>query len=106
MKNKIKYVLLTLLSLLLILAISFYVWAKSGYNAINEVNDILNDKTDNIIVSEKKDYISFRPKNADIEKGFILYPGSRVESSSYSMLCRDIAKNNNNSQYNKENPSI
>ncbi|HSQ87783.1 alpha/beta hydrolase, partial [Romboutsia sp.] len=38
------------------------------------------------------DYISFTPKNIKATKGFILYPGAKVEPKSYAPFCRDISE--------------
>ena len=36
-------------------------------------------------------YTYFTPKNVNATKGFIFYPGERVDSSSYAKLCNNVA---------------
>ncbi|MDK2584784.1 alpha/beta hydrolase [Romboutsia sedimentorum] len=38
------------------------------------------------------DYISFTPKNVEATKGFILYPGAKVEPEVYAPFCEKIAE--------------
>ncbi|MGL4912501.1 MAG: alpha/beta hydrolase [Romboutsia sp.] len=48
---------------------------------------------DSVKVTTIDDYISFTPKNETPTKGFIFYPGAKVEPESYAPICREIAEN-------------
>ena len=37
--------------------------------------------------------ITFTPKGIEATKGFILYPGAKVDAKAYAPLCRKIAEN-------------
>lgn len=89
-KKKVFKVVIMLSVILAMLSGVFVWWAGNTYKpspiALNALKDDKNiDVTDN-------DYIAFMPKNEKPTKGFIFYPGGKVEPESYATLCRKIAE--------------
>lgn len=95
-KNKIskseskKKTLIATVSLLIIFVIGFFIWLSNGYTLENDYMEYMNSNS-SVNVTNKGEYTYFTPKNVDATKGFIFYPGERVDSSSYAKLCNMIA---------------
>lgn len=64
-------------------------WANNTSEATSEALSVLNteDKIDII----QDEFITFMPKNKNINKGFIFYPGGKVSEEAYSLLAKGIA---------------
>ena len=77
-------------SALIIFIVGFFVWLSNGYTLQSKYSSYLvsNSKVE---VTVDGDYTYFTPKNISATKGFIFYPGERVDSSSYAKLCNMIA---------------
>lgn len=88
LKNNIK--IITSL-LLIILTIGTITWISTSYKPGEVATNALvsNNQVD---VNVDKD-ITFTPKNEKVNKGFILYPGAKVEPEAYAPLAMEIAKN-------------
>ena len=88
--KSIKKALFVLLFVLTVSIIGFFIWLSNGYSLQSydmkylESNSKVEVKTDG-------DYTYFTPTNVNATKGFIFYPGERVDSSSYAKLCNMIA---------------
>lgn len=88
--KSIKKALFVLLFVLTVFIIGFFIWLSNGYSLQSydmkylESNSKVEVKTDG-------DYTYFTPTNVNATKGFIFYPGERVDSSSYAKLCNMIA---------------
>ena len=78
-----KIVLYSLLGILLIGSISFFVWSQFSYKPTEEALSLVDDKKD-------EDYIVFGEKDAKI--GVIFYQGAKVEAEAYSYLGEALAK--------------
>ena len=72
----------------LILAVTgiFFVWASDTYTSTEIVN------SNELVEVETGDYIVFKPKEKNVSRGFIFYPGAKVEPEAYSKLCSKIAE--------------
>ncbi|WP_455540153.1 alpha/beta hydrolase [Terrisporobacter sp.] len=89
-KSKAKKSFIILLSILVLFVVGFFVWLSNGYTL--KKNDMKYLKSNsNVKVTTEGDYTYFTPKRVNATKGFIFYPGERVDSSSYAKLCNMIA---------------
>lgn len=72
----------------LILAVTgiSFAWANDTYDSTETVN------SNNLVEVETGDYIVFKPKGKEVSRGFIFYPGAKVEPEAYSKLCSEIAE--------------
>ncbi len=87
-----KILLITILSIVLLLSITFIIYANIYYHA-KDVDDYL--KTDEYVtVTETDKYISFMPNEGKAISGVIIYPGAKVEEKAYSEMMYDLAKLN------------
>ncbi|TKH15428.1 alpha/beta hydrolase [Bacillus wiedmannii] len=83
MKKWIKITLYSLLGILLIGSISFFVWSQFTYKPTKEALSLVEDKKDeeNIVFGEK-----------DGKIGVIFYQGAKVEAEAYSYLGEALVK--------------
>lgn len=88
-KNRALKSIIIILSILLLGTISFILWANNNYKPTAEAMSILKNE-DTIDISEDE-FITFIPKNKEINKGFIFYPGGKVSEEAYSLLAKGIA---------------
>ncbi len=86
----IKKRMITLLVVLILFVIGFFIWLSNGYSL--QENDMKYLRSNSKVeVTVDGSYTYFTPKNASATKGFIFYPGERVDSSSYAKLCNEVA---------------
>lgn len=85
-----KKTILTLVTVLIISIIGFFIWLSNGYTLSSSDMKYLESNS-RVEVTIDGDYTYFTPKNVNATKGFIFYPGERVDSSSYAKLCNMIA---------------
>ncbi|MCC2379432.1 alpha/beta hydrolase [Bacillus wiedmannii] len=83
MKKWMKIVLYSLLGILLMGSITFFVWSQFTYKPTKEALSLVDDKKD-------EDNIVFGEKDAKI--GVIFYQGAKVEAEAYSYLGEALAK--------------
>lgn len=83
MKKWIKIILYSLLGILLMGSISFFVWSQFSYKPTKEALLLIEDK-------KGEDHIVFGEKDAKI--GVIFYQGAKVEAEAYSYLGEALAK--------------
>ncbi|HDR4733403.1 TPA: alpha/beta hydrolase [Bacillus cereus] len=83
MKKWIKITLYSLLGILLIVSISFFVWSQFTYKPTKEALSLVGDKKD-------ENHIVFGEKDAKV--GVIFYQGAKVEAEAYSYLGEALAK--------------
>lgn len=88
--KKVSMVVAILLAVLVVLTGVFILWSRNTYEPSAAALNALKDD-ENIDVTES-DYITFMPENEKPTKGFIFYPGGKVEPESYAALCRGIAE--------------
>lgn len=91
-KNRIniKKVLISFFIILLVVLIGIFSWLSSSYDFKDKAKEA--SISDENVVVEQNDYIVFTPKDTKVTKGFIFYPGAKVEPMSYAPLCRQIAE--------------
>lgn len=76
--------------LLLILTIGFLTWIATSYKPGQlALNSLVSDSK--VQVNVDKD-ITFTPIGKEVTKGFILYPGAKVDAKAYAPLCKSIAE--------------
>lgn len=83
MKKWMKIVLYSLLGILLMGSISFFVWSQFTYKPTKEALSLMYDKKD-------EDNVVFGEKEAKV--GVIFYQGAKVEAEAYSYLGEALAK--------------
>ncbi|GAB6438446.1 MULTISPECIES: alpha/beta hydrolase [Bacillus] len=83
MKKWMKIVLYSLLGILLMGSITFFVWSQFTYKPTKEALSLVEGKKD-------EDHIVFGEKEAKI--GIIFYQGAKVEVEAYSYLGESLAK--------------
>ena len=87
-KKNIKLGLCVLVIIFLIGIINWIVTAyKPGQLALDSL--VSDDKVEITVDGN----ITFTPKGTEATKGFILYPGAKVDAKAYAPLCRKIAEN-------------
>lgn len=82
--------IITLLTVLLLFVIGFFIWLSNGYSLQEEDMKYMQSNS-KVEVTIDGNYTYFTPKNVNTTKGFIFYPGERVDSSSYAKLCNEVA---------------
>ncbi|HDR7624261.1 TPA: alpha/beta hydrolase [Bacillus mycoides] len=83
MKKWMKIVLYSLLGILLMGSITFFVWSQFTYKPTKEALSLVDDK-------KEEDNIVFGQKESKI--GIIFYQGAKVEAEAYSYLGEALAK--------------
>lgn len=92
-KNKIIKKLITLFLLAFTSCLAFFIiWAKSSYKPTSLAMDSLKDTENITVTNTDENFIVFTPNNCVVTKGFIFYPGAKVEPESYAMLCKEICE--------------
>ncbi|MDD6794686.1 MAG: alpha/beta hydrolase [Clostridiaceae bacterium] len=91
-KLSIKRVILIVVVVISILLGGMFLWMSNSYD-YRECAEVALQESDDLNVIESNDYIEFKLNGVNMEKGFIFYPGAKVEPGSYAPLCRKIAKN-------------
>ena len=89
-KKRFKKGTLIIILLLIVLSGSFVFWANNTYEPSVEAMNAMND--DEKVDVTSSEYIVFKPEGENLTKGFIFYPGGKVEPESYATLCRGIAE--------------
>ena len=82
--------IITLLTVLILFVIGFFIWLSNGYSLQEDDMKYLQSNS-KVEVTVEGEYTYFTPKNVSATKGFIFYPGERVDSSSYAKLCNNVA---------------
>ena len=71
--------------------IGFFIWTSITYKPHSLAKEALISDSNVEVRIDKNIY--FTPKNSNPTKGFIFYPGAKVEPESYAPLCKKIAEN-------------
>lgn len=87
--KKNKNILKIVLGIFIIGIITFFVWVNDTYKPQELAKSALISDSEVEINIDK--FISFTPKNVEVTKGFIFYPGAKVEPEAYAPLCKKIA---------------
>ncbi|MBO9130774.1 alpha/beta hydrolase [Bacillus sp. 165] len=86
MKNILKYIMISIIVLLLLSVGGFYIWSQQTYSPSKEMYSLVgNVNTDN-----KHHWAIFEPQE-NKETGIILYPGAKVEPEAYSYFAKGLA---------------
>ena len=89
MKKKVSKISIIFITSILIFIGIFITWANNSYKPNEEAKKAL-ESNEVVTVTEDK-FIVFEPKEK-AEKGFIFYPGGKVEAEAYAPLARMIAE--------------
>lgn len=89
-KKNIKKLIISFGIIVLILFLGTFSWLSISYDFKDEAREA--SVSDELVNVEQNEYIVFTPKNTKATKGFIFYPGAKVEPMAYAPLCRQIAK--------------
>lgn len=84
-------ILKLIFSIILISIIGFFIWTSITYKPHSLAKEALISDSNVEVRVDKNIY--FTPKNSIATKGFIFYPGAKVEPESYAPLCKKIAEN-------------
>lgn len=88
MKRLIKKIIIGLFLVILLLIISFVLWAVIPLKTMDKAVQALESNSSVEVIVGRD--IVFMPKKAS-EKGLIIYPGTRVNSEAYAVLAQMIA---------------
>lgn len=93
MKKKlyVKRIVIISLTIIFLLLGGMLLWMSNSYE-YKGLAQIALQSSDDLKVIENKEYIEFQLSSINAEKGFIFYPGAKVEPGSYAPLCRKIAE--------------
>lgn len=86
--NKGKIVLISLISVLTLVLLSFFIYTLSYYSPLDEMYEMIN--SENIEYLETKDYYKLTSDNPKSQ--IIMYPGGKVDASSYLYLGTQLSK--------------
>lgn len=90
MTKRKKYILI-FTAIPIVLVMAFIIWAGSSSQPMDEAVQVM-EGTEQVIVDTEK-WMTFTPeKGTAIKKGFIFYPGAKVEPEAYAPLAKEIAK--------------
>jgi hypothetical protein len=93
MESKRKYVVITLLAVLIIAATVFTYYISDYYPADAVARSALAGNASYTVVNTD-DSITFTPTGNKNSTGIIIYPGGKVEAESYSVLASKLAADN------------
>ncbi|WP_297136027.1 alpha/beta hydrolase [Terrisporobacter sp.] len=88
--KKMKKRFIILLTVLALFVVGFFIWLSNGYTLEKEAQRYLESNS-KVQVTVDGNYTYFTPSNMNSTKGFIFYPGEKVDASSYAKLCNMIA---------------
>ena len=82
----LKRILIGIIVFILVSTGIFILWAKDTYKSLETLSG------NSLVEVENTEYIVFKPKGIEVSKGFIFYPGAKVEPEAYAKLCSKIAE--------------
>ncbi|MCA0972340.1 alpha/beta hydrolase [Halobacillus litoralis] len=85
MKRFIKYAAISVVVLLLVAVIGFYIWTQQTYQPSEQLNQWVSD------IEKSEGWVVFEP-DEEPESGVILYPGAKVEPEAYGYLAEQLAE--------------
>lgn len=88
--KKLKKAIATLLIVISLFIAGFLIWLSNGYDLYSEAKSYLQSDSTVQVTTQGSD-IYFTPINKSATKGFIFYPGERINASAYAKLCKQIA---------------
>lgn len=84
-KRVVKFLLISVVSIVVISFIGFYIWTQQVYKPIDELDKLVD------FISVKDDWLVFAP-DQEIKAGIIIYPGAKVDSEAYSYIAQEVSK--------------
>lgn len=88
--RKLKKGIVALLIVVVLFVVGFFIWLSNGYKIQEDSLSYLESDSYVQVTTEDKN-IYFTPKNINATKGFIFYPGERVDASAYAKICKKVA---------------
>lgn len=89
-KIDFKKIITGIILVLALFIVGFLIWANNTYKPKELALDaIISDKKVEVTTDK---YITFSPRGENPSKGFIFYPGARVDPEAYAPMCRKIAE--------------
>lgn len=88
--NKKTKKLIIILSILLVVVISIFIWLSNSYKATSEVKEYLESTNNVEVFKDSNNFYTFKPKNPST--AIIFYPGGKVDSNAYSPLLFKLAE--------------
>lgn len=88
-QNKISKISIIIISTIIIFIGAFIIWENNSYKPTNEAIEALS--INGLVTVTDDEFIIFEPQSK-ATKGFIFYPGGKVEPEAYSNLARKIAE--------------
>lgn len=82
-------ILVLIISLVVVGGLSFFLYVRDYYHADYTATSIVDESNDRIV--KKDDLIIFLPEEGEYEKGFIFYPGGKVEYTAYAPLLEKLS---------------
>ncbi|MEX3715328.1 alpha/beta fold hydrolase [Cytobacillus horneckiae] len=84
MKKIIKYLLMCIVSLIMIVLISFFIWTQQTYEPSKKLDNLVKE------INYEEDWVVFNPRES-MGVGVILYPGAKVEPEAYSYIAQQLS---------------
>lgn len=88
LNKKNKYLIITILVIIIAILLGFFVWTSNTYKPTSELFNIISAED----YSKEDDFYVFYPKQNNKNIGIVLYPGALVESLSYSYYANELSK--------------
>jgi hypothetical protein len=88
-KNKVSKISIVVITGIVIFIGTFIIWANNSYKPNEEAKKAL--ESNELVTVTEDEYITFEPRNK-ATKGFIFYPGGKVEAEAYATLARQISE--------------
>ncbi|MDB8791503.1 alpha/beta hydrolase [Romboutsia sp. 1001216sp1] len=89
-KNIKRKILITISIMLGISLLGFFIWIGNTYEPGTLAKEaLISDKKVEVKIDKN---IVFTPKNKDVTKGFIFYPGAKINPEAYAPICKEIAE--------------
>jgi hypothetical protein len=82
-------IILSVLLIITVILVGFVIWAETPLGPMSEAFESL--QSDSAVIVSTERWLIFRPISSNATKGFILYPGGRVDSRSYAPATHAIA---------------
>lgn len=87
--------LITFFLTLVVLISAFFAYASKYYHATDHALSYLTAQQDEVKITKEKDYYTFEPTSKSLlslDKGFIFYPGGKVQTEAYVPMMVGLAK--------------
>ncbi|WP_110112207.1 alpha/beta fold hydrolase [Bacillus sp. CGMCC 1.16541] len=89
MKKLLKLGFVAFVVIVIMAALTFFVWSRFDYGPTNELNELVQEDQ----LMPTKHYYVIEPPDQPVKGGFILYPGAKVQPLAYAYYAQQLAKN-------------